>query len=46
MKRKLHDDLYICDTKKNTKCSKTNCHINGGECRHTTHKEYAVKGVK
>lgn len=31
--------LYLCDHKKNTKCAKTYCHINGGECRHTTSKE-------
>lgn len=32
--------LYPCDPEKNTPCSKTNCFINGGECRRTTHKKY------
>ena len=31
---------YPCDPEKNTKCSKTGCYINGGECRHTLNKEY------
>jgi hypothetical protein len=32
--------FYECDPKKNTECRKTGCYINGGECSHTTHKEY------
>lgn len=34
-------ELYECDPVKNTKCSKTMCHINGGFCECTVHKEYA-----
>lgn len=34
-------NLYECDPEKNTECRKTGCYINGGECRHTTHAEYA-----
>lgn len=32
--------LYPCDPEKNTLCKKTNCFMNGGECRRTTHEEY------
>lgn len=35
------DELYDCDPEKNAECRKTGCYINGGECRHTTHAEYA-----
>ena len=34
---------FICDPEKNTKCTKTHCYINGGECRQTTNKDYAVE---
>ena len=34
---------YKCNPEKNTKCLKTHCHINGGECEHTTQKEYAIE---
>ncbi len=33
--------LFVCDPEKNTECTKESCYINGGECHHTTHKEYA-----
>ena len=33
---------YKCDPNKNTECSKTFCHINGGDCYYTTNKEYEV----
>ena len=32
-------DLYQCDPDKNTECTKTGCHINGGECWLTAKKE-------
>ena len=38
-----HDTLYDCDPEKNTKCPKTHCHINGGDCRLTTHRKYRRK---
>ena len=38
-----HDTLYYCDPEKNTECPKTNCHINGGDCRLTTHRKYRRK---
>ena len=28
--------LFICNPDKNTKCKKTNCYINGGDCNQTT----------
>ena len=34
-------DLYLCDPAKNTECTKTVCHINGGECFLTTQKKYS-----
>ena len=37
------DTLYDCDPEKNTKCPKTHCHINGGDCRLTTHRKYRRK---
>ena len=36
-------DLYPCDPEKNTECPKTHCHINGGDCRLTTHRKYRRK---
>lgn len=35
------DKLYRCDPDKNTKCKKTACFINGGECFSTTDVCYA-----
>lgn len=32
---------YECDPEKHTECSKTNCWVNGGPCKHTTHIEFA-----
>ena len=37
------DTLYYCDPEKNTECPKTHCHINGGDCRLTTHRKYRRK---
>lgn len=36
-------ELYHCDPAKNTKCSKSMCHINGGLCEHTVIKEYSTE---
>lgn len=33
---------YTCDPGKNTECKKRHCWWNGGECRITSRKEYAV----
>ena len=38
-----YDTLYHCDPEKNTECPKTHCHINGGDCRLTTHRKYRRK---
>lgn len=32
-------DLYLCSPLLNKECSKTNCYINNGCCRHTVDKE-------
>jgi hypothetical protein len=32
--------LYYCNPKKNTKCKKTHCFINGGMCFCTTEKTF------
>lgn len=37
---------YKCDPAKNTECSKTNCHINGGKCYLTHNKKYEKKKCK
>ena len=34
-------ETYTCDPTKAVDCIKTECHINGGNCYATTHKEYA-----
>lgn len=34
-------DIYLCDPTKNTECTKTECHINGGECFFTLQKMYS-----
>ena len=39
------EPLYLCDADKNTKCLKRMCHINGGECMHTTDINYAKKAI-
>lgn len=36
------DGLYLCDPQKATKCPKTNCYLNGGECHRTTQKSQAA----
>ena len=34
---------YIqCDPQKNEECKKTNCYLNGGECRYTRKTEYGL----
>ena len=33
--------VYRCNPKKNKKCDKKGCYINGGLCRHTGYKRYA-----
>ena len=35
--------LYICDPKRNEKCNKKNCYINGGQCTCTTNIKYAKR---
>lgn len=35
--------VYSCNPKKNIKCKKTGCYINGGCCKHTTKFKYAKK---
>lgn len=42
----MKTELYFCDPRKNTKCSKTACHINKGLCALTTDKTFAVTGLK
>lgn len=37
--------LYLCDPRRNTKCLKTFCWLNGGECRCTTNADYAERTV-
>lgn len=37
---------FICDPSKNKLCHKTNCHINGGPCIHTTKLEFAKQPVE
>lgn len=36
----VDESVYICDPEKNTVCTKTGCHINGGECYLTLEKKY------
>ena len=37
---------FVCDPNKNTVCKKTNCHLNGGPCTHTTELDYAKQPVE
>ena len=37
---------YVCDPAKNTACSKTNCHLTGGPCIHTTKLDFAKQPVE
>lgn len=37
--------VYLCDPAKNVDCPKTMCHINGGDCMATTHREYAKRSL-
>lgn len=39
----MYDDLFLCDPEKNTKCRKTECYINGGECHLTSQKECRLR---
>lgn len=39
----MYDDLFLCDPEKNTKCRKTGCYINGGECHLTSQKECRLR---
>jgi dUTP pyrophosphatase len=32
--------FFRCDPNKHTDCEKSNCYVNGGDCRHTIHKEF------
>ena len=36
----LETIVYPCDPKKNARCGKTGCYINGGECSHTKDPRY------
>jgi len=33
---------YLCDPRKNTRCNKAMCFLNGGPCQETTREEYAT----
>lgn len=33
---------HLCDPRKNTRCNKTMCFLNGGPCQETTREEYAT----
>lgn len=33
---------YYCDPRKNEKCQKSNCYLNGGKCNITEHLEYSL----
>ena len=35
--------LYICDPRKNTECKKRYCYKYNGQCRKTSHAEFAVR---
>lgn len=37
--------LYLCDPRRNTKCSKESCWLNGGDCRCTTNVDCAERTV-
>lgn len=39
----MKEIVYRCNPKKNIKCKKKYCHINGGECKWTTKFKYAKK---
>ena len=38
----MHDDLYLCDPEKNTKCRKNECYIYGGKCHLTSQKAFRL----
>ena len=40
MKTEQLEEKYKCDPTKNTSCKKTHCYMYGGECSHTSEKEY------
>lgn len=39
------DIVYICDPKRNKRCRKTGCHLNGGPCKYTKDRRYALAGT-
>lgn len=41
LRKQTGKDLFLCDTEKNQECTKTACHIYGGECFLTTNIKYA-----
>lgn len=38
--------LYACDPELNVECQKTECHLNGGTCEHTFHKEFRLEKTR
>lgn len=38
--------LYKCDPVKNTRCKKTHCTVNGGECDKTASEEFSINGKR
>lgn len=34
--------IFLCDPKKNTRCKKTSCYLNGGDCRGTLHPAFSL----
>lgn len=41
LRKQTGKDFFLCDTEINQECTKTGCHINGGECFLTTNIKYA-----
>lgn len=39
---KKEKELFFCDPEKNVDCAKQECHLNGGACFFTVHKQYAL----
>lgn len=38
--------MYECDPAKNTRCQKTHCTVNGGECDKTASEEFSINGKR
>lgn len=38
--------MYKCDPVKNTRCKKTHCTVNGGECDKTASEEFSINGKR